>query len=84
MEIGLTTFVETTPDVKTGKTISHAERIREVIEEIVLADEVGLMSMELGSIIEKTMHALLRLSYLQQLLHVQKHSIIECCYCFVL
>jgi len=42
MEIGLTTFVETTPDVKTGKTISHAERIRNVIEEIVLADEVGL------------------------------------------
>lgn len=42
MEIGVTTFVETTPDVKTGKTISHAERIREVVEEIVLADEVGL------------------------------------------
>lgn len=42
MEIGLTTFVETTPDVKTGKVISHAERIREVVEEIVLADEVGL------------------------------------------
>lgn len=42
MEIGLTTFVETTPDVRTGKVISHAERIREVVEEIVLADEVGL------------------------------------------
>ena len=42
MEIGLTTFVETTPDIKTGITISHAERIREVLEEIVLADEVGL------------------------------------------
>jgi probable LLM family oxidoreductase len=42
MELGLTTFVETTPDVVTGKTISHAERIREVVEEIVLADEVGL------------------------------------------
>ncbi|TSI10713.1 LLM class flavin-dependent oxidoreductase [Lysinibacillus sp. BW-2-10] len=42
MEIGLTTFVETTPDVKTGKVISHAERIREVVEEIVLADELGL------------------------------------------
>ncbi|MFJ8237627.1 LLM class flavin-dependent oxidoreductase [Ureibacillus sp. NPDC094379] len=42
MEIGLTTFVETTPDVNTGKVISHAERIREVVEEIVLADEVGL------------------------------------------
>lgn len=42
MEIGITTFVETTPDVNTGKVISHAERIREVVEEIVLADEVGL------------------------------------------
>ncbi|MBC5637092.1 LLM class flavin-dependent oxidoreductase [Ornithinibacillus sp. BX22] len=42
MEIGLTSFVETTPDVNTGKVISHAERIREVVEEIVLADEVGL------------------------------------------
>jgi probable LLM family oxidoreductase len=42
MEIGLTTFVETTPDPKTGKVISHAQRLREVVEEIVLADEVGL------------------------------------------
>lgn len=42
MEIGLTTFVETTPDVETGQVISHAERIREVVEEIVLADQVGL------------------------------------------
>ncbi|MEH6947073.1 LLM class flavin-dependent oxidoreductase [Bacillus sp. JJ634] len=42
MEIGISTFVETTPDVKTGEVISHAQRIREVVEEIVLADEVGL------------------------------------------
>ena len=42
MEIGITTFVETTPDIETGKVISHAERIREVVEEIVLADQVGL------------------------------------------
>ncbi|MFJ5771767.1 LLM class flavin-dependent oxidoreductase [Psychrobacillus sp. NPDC093180] len=42
MEIGITTFVETTPDVETGKVSSHAERIREVVEEIVLADQVGL------------------------------------------
>ncbi|WP_078548516.1 LLM class flavin-dependent oxidoreductase [Litchfieldia alkalitelluris] len=42
MEIGISTFVETTPDVETGKVISHAERIREVVEEIVLADKVGL------------------------------------------
>lgn len=42
MELGLTTFVETTPDVKTGHTISHAERLREVVAEIILADQVGL------------------------------------------
>ncbi|UOE94058.1 LLM class flavin-dependent oxidoreductase [Alkalihalobacillus sp. LMS39] len=42
MEIGISTFVETTPDVKTGEVKSHAERIREVVEEIILADEVGL------------------------------------------
>lgn len=42
MEIGVSTFVETTPDVQTGETMSHAERLREVVEEIVLADEVGL------------------------------------------
>ena len=42
MEIGLSTFVETTPDAKTGEVISHAERIREVVQEIILADQVGL------------------------------------------
>ncbi|WP_042159641.1 LLM class flavin-dependent oxidoreductase [Paenibacillus gorillae] len=42
MEIGVDTFVETTPDVITGETISHAQRLREVVEEIVLADQVGL------------------------------------------
>jgi probable LLM family oxidoreductase len=42
MEIGISTFVETTPDVQTGEVISHAQRIREVVEEIVLADQVGL------------------------------------------
>lgn len=42
MEIGISTFVETTPDTETGQTISHAERIRQVVDEIVLADQVGL------------------------------------------
>lgn len=42
MEIGISTFVETTPDVETGEVISHAQRLREVVEEIVLADQVGL------------------------------------------
>ncbi|MES9682940.1 LLM class flavin-dependent oxidoreductase [Bacillus sp. AFS001701] len=42
MEIGISTFVETTPDAKTADVISHAERLREVVEEIILADQVGL------------------------------------------
>lgn len=42
MEIGLSTFVETTPDVETGEVITHAQRLREVVEEIILADRVGL------------------------------------------
>ncbi|WP_151735513.1 LLM class flavin-dependent oxidoreductase ['Paenibacillus yunnanensis' Narsing Rao et al. 2020] len=42
MEIGVSTFVETTPDTVTGETMSHAQRLREVVEEIVLADQVGL------------------------------------------
>jgi probable LLM family oxidoreductase len=42
VELGVSTFVETTPDAATGETMSHAERLREVVEEIVLADQVGL------------------------------------------
>ena len=42
MEIGISTFLETTPDPKTGEVISHAERLRNAVEEIVLADQVGL------------------------------------------
>jgi probable LLM family oxidoreductase len=42
VEIGVSTFVETTPDIHTGEVISHAQRLREVVKEIVLADQVGL------------------------------------------
>lgn len=38
----MSTFAETTPDVETGEVITHAQRLREVVEEIVLADQVGL------------------------------------------
>ena len=41
MQIGISSFVETTPD-SNGYVISHAERIRQVISEIELADKVGL------------------------------------------
>ena len=42
MEIGISTFLETTPDPVTGEVMSHAERLRNAVEEIVLADQVGL------------------------------------------
>lgn len=42
MEIGISTFLEASPHPVTGKAISHAERLRNAIEEIVLADQVGL------------------------------------------
>jgi len=42
MELGITTFAETYPDPKTGETISHGDRLRQVLDEIVLAEEVGL------------------------------------------
>jgi len=42
MELGISTFVETTPDPLTGDVIPHSQRIREVIEEIVLSEQVGL------------------------------------------
>ncbi|WP_090575685.1 LLM class flavin-dependent oxidoreductase [Paenibacillus sp. OV219] len=42
MEIGISTFLETTPDPATGRIMSHAERLRNAVEEMVLADQVGL------------------------------------------
>lgn len=42
IEIGISTFLETTPDPSTGTAISHAERLRDAVEEMVLADQVGL------------------------------------------
>ena len=41
MEIGLFTFGELAPDPATGKT-SPGQRLRDLVEEIVLADQVGL------------------------------------------
>ena len=42
MEIGLYTFAETTPDARTGAPGQAAQRLRDLLEEIVLADQVGL------------------------------------------
>lgn len=42
MELGLYTFAETTADPRTARTISSADRLRDLMEEIELADQVGL------------------------------------------
>ncbi|MDO4814168.1 MAG: LLM class flavin-dependent oxidoreductase [Gemella sp.] len=42
IELGISTFGETTPLESTGKPIAHDQRIRDMIEEIELADKVGL------------------------------------------
>src|SRR5919106_3327313 len=48
MELGITTFAETYPDPKSGETIGHGERLRQVIAEIELAERVGLGVYGLG------------------------------------
>ncbi|HYC89191.1 MAG TPA: LLM class flavin-dependent oxidoreductase [Thermoanaerobaculia bacterium] len=42
MQLGITTFGELTPDPRTGSTIGPGERICNLIEEIELAEQVGL------------------------------------------
>jgi probable LLM family oxidoreductase len=42
MEIGISTFAELTPDPRDGLTVGPGQRLREVLEEAVLADELGL------------------------------------------
>jgi probable LLM family oxidoreductase len=42
LQIGIYTFAETTADPRTGHTISSAQRLRDLLEEIELADQLGL------------------------------------------
>jgi len=42
MEIGVSTFVELTPDTATGKSISQHQRMRDLMEEVELMEQVGL------------------------------------------
>jgi probable LLM family oxidoreductase len=42
MELGITTFAESYPDPETGYTVSHGERLRQVLKEIETAESVGL------------------------------------------
>src|SRR5688500_5131070 len=42
MEIGIYTFAERTPAAQTGHLVSAEQRLRDLIEEIELADQLGL------------------------------------------
>ena len=48
MELGISSFAELTPDPVTGKTISGHQRMMDLMEEIELADQVGLDVYALG------------------------------------
>ena len=48
MEIGVYSFADLTPDALTGQKISPTERMSEIVEEIELADQVGLDVYGLG------------------------------------
>lgn len=42
MELGVYTFAETTPDPATGRILGAEQRLHDLLEEIVLAEQVGL------------------------------------------
>src|ERR671939_1355300 len=42
MELGIYTFGEVTPDPATGRPVDPQQRLRDLLEEIELADQVGL------------------------------------------
>src|SRR5919205_628111 len=42
MELGIYTFAETTPDPRTHRTVTPQQRLADLLEEIELADELGL------------------------------------------
>lgn len=48
MEIGIYDFAEVFPDAQTGETITPADRLRNLVEQVVLADQVGLEVFGLG------------------------------------
>ncbi|MEO6456502.1 MAG: LLM class flavin-dependent oxidoreductase [Ginsengibacter sp.] len=48
MELGISTFVELTPDPITGHTITPYQRFQNLMEEVVLADQLGLDVFAIG------------------------------------
>ena len=48
MELGINTFGDTVLNPQTGKTITHAERLQELVREIETADRAGLDIFSVG------------------------------------
>lgn len=48
MELGITSFAETIPDPSSGEAVTHGQRLRQVLEEIDVAEAVGLDVFGLG------------------------------------
>jgi probable LLM family oxidoreductase len=48
MELGITSFAEVTPDPRTGETVSAQQRLDDLLDEVALADRVGLDVYGLG------------------------------------
>ena len=48
IELGISSFGETTPLETTGKAISHDQRIRDLLEEIILADKLNIDAFAIG------------------------------------
>jgi probable LLM family oxidoreductase len=48
VELGLTSFAETMPEPSAGATVGHGERLRQILEEVEVAEAVGLDVYGLG------------------------------------
>lgn len=48
MELGLTSFAETPPDPETGRVGDHGDRLRQIVAEVEMAEDVGLDVYGLG------------------------------------
>lgn len=53
IELGISSFGETTQLEETGKAISHDQRIRDLLEEIILADKLNIDALQSVNITAK-------------------------------
>src|SRR2546422_903959 len=76
IELGISSFGETTPLETTGKAISHDQRIRDLLEEIILADKLNIDAFDLfGYDLEN--YDELFIEKLEMLLKMNKEEILD-------